>query len=93
MIKLIIIQLLFIPFIATGESIHDGSSEKISGDTVAFISRCEDFEVSGDGCAESWSNTAWINIPQRIDKPDLYTTRAKVLYSGTGIYFLFECEF
>jgi len=92
MIKLIIIQLLFIPFIATGESIHDGSSEKISRDTVAIISRCEDFEVSGDGRAEPWSQTEWINIPQRVKKPDTYTTRAKVLYSETGIYFLFDCQ-
>ncbi|MEN8229321.1 MAG: carbohydrate-binding family 9-like protein [Bacteroidota bacterium] len=92
MIKLIILQMLLIPFIATGESLYEGSSDKKSGDTAIIITKCEDFEVSGDGSAESWNKTEWINIPQRVEKPDIYTTRAKVLYSETGIYFLFECE-
>ena len=92
MVKLLMLPLLFIPFIATGESLHDGSSEKKSGDAEIIITRCEDFEVTGDGSAEPWSKTAWINIPQRIQKTDTYLTRAKVLYSETGIYFLFDCE-
>ena len=90
--KLLFFQLLLIPFLATGESLNDGSSEKKSGDSVFTITKCEDFEVSGDGSGEPWSQTEWINIPQRIKKTDTYLTRAKVLYSETGIYFLFDCE-
>jgi len=83
---------MLIPFMANGEGLHDRSSEKKSGDTEIIITRCEDFEVTGDGSAEPWSQTEWIDIPQRIEKTDTYLTRAKVLYSETGIYFLFDCE-
>jgi len=92
MIKLIIIQLLFVPFIATGAGNHDGASGGKFGDSVIIVTRCEDFEVSGNGIAEPWNKTEWINIPQRVKKTDTYLTRAKVLYSENGIYFLFECE-
>jgi len=92
MIKKLILPLMLIPFMANGEGLHDRSSEKKSGDTEIIITRCEDFEVTGDGSAEPWSQTEWIDIPQRIEKTDTYLTRAKALYSETGIYFLFDCE-
>lgn len=89
--KLLFFGLLLCPFISVTET-HDVSLGGESGDDVVIVTRCEDFEVSGDGTAESWSKTEWINIPQRVKKPDTYTTRAKVLYSETGIYFLFDCQ-
>ena len=59
--KLLFFNLLLFPFIPGMETIHDGSLEKKSGDDVVIVTRCEDFEVSGDGSAESWSKTEWIN--------------------------------
>ena len=56
------------------------------------VLRCEDFAVTGDGSSEQWKKASWIDIPQRVERPVTYRTRAKVLYSGTGIYFLFDCE-
>jgi hypothetical protein len=76
---LLLIQLLFTTFIAAEEN-------------EVIIARCEDFKVSGDGSAGAWSSTQWINLTQRVDQPVTYRTRAKVLYSETGIYFLFDCQ-
>ncbi len=89
---LLIFQFLLITFFTGMENMHKGSPEKISGSDVVIVTSCEDFEVSGDGSAEPWGKTEWINIPQRVEKPDTYSTRAKVLYSETGIYFLFDCQ-
>ena len=90
--KFLFFGLLLCPFISGSETIHDVSLGRESEDNVVIVTRCEDFEVSGDGTTESWSKTEWINIPQRVKKPDTFTTRAKVLYSETGIYFLFDCQ-
>jgi len=41
---------------------------------------------------KSWDAVEWVDIPQRTKSGTAYSTRAKVLYSDTGIYFLFHCE-
>ncbi len=64
----------------------------VAEDNVAQITRCEDFEVSGEGLDAAWGETSWIEIPQRTGSPIGYSTKTKVLYSETGIYFLFDCE-
>jgi len=69
-----------------------GSPAEKSGSDVITVSQCEDFEVTGDGSSDQWGKTQWIDIPQRVEKPETYRTRAKVLYSETGIYFLFDCQ-
>ena len=56
------------------------------------VKKCQDFKVSGDGKSENWNKTEWINIPQRTSTSEIYNTKAKVLYSEKGIYFLFDCE-
>ena len=62
-------------------------------DAVLKIGKTDDFTVTGRGTAENWSEARWIPVPPLPDQdsgaPD---TRAKVLYSDTGIYFLFQCE-
>ena len=56
------------------------------------IKKCNDFNVTGDGTAENWKNTEWLNVAMQGTGPSLYSTRVKVLYSEAGIYFLFSCE-
>jgi hypothetical protein len=90
--KLIIIQFFLIACFTGMENLHAGSPGKKSSSDVIVVARCEDFEVTGDGSAEQWGKTQWINIPQRAEKPETYITQAKVLYSESGIYFLFDCE-
>jgi len=86
------LQFLLITFFAGVVNTDNGTSAKESGSDVITVSQCEDFKVTGDGTSEQWSKTQWIDIPQRVEKPETYQTRAKVLYSGTGIYFLFDCQ-
>lgn len=84
MIFLLYTQLLLSCFCA--------GSNIIAEDNVALITRCADFEVTGEGLDDAWSQTSWIEISQRTEKPNSYNTRVKALYSETGIYFLFDCE-
>jgi len=63
-----------------------------------LVKKTPDFEISGDGANANWGKTDWVNIAQRdtADKRSTaerpYETKAKALYSSTGMYFLFHCE-
>jgi hypothetical protein len=57
-----------------------------------IIKKSPDFKITGDGRSDNWNKTEWIVLNPQGDMQGTYTTRAKVLYSGTGIYFLFDCE-
>ena len=63
-----------------------------TGAGIVKVKKCTDFEVTGKGTSDQWNRTEWISLPQRASKPVSYSTKAKVLYSSTGIYFLFDCE-
>jgi Carbohydrate family 9 binding domain-like len=63
----------------------------IDHDSVT-IKKCQDFKITGDGASEAWNETGWIYLFQQEPKAVSYQTKVKVLYSGTGIYFLFNCE-
>jgi hypothetical protein len=56
------------------------------------VKKCSDFKVTGDGSTSEWKNTEWLTVAGQGDGPALYSTKVKVLHSGTGIYFLFNCE-
>ena len=66
------------------------SAGKKSGTTT--VRKTTNFKVTGDGSAHEWDRADWINLPQRREKPETYETKVKVLYSETGIYFLFDCQ-
>lgn len=57
------------------------------------IKKSPDFKITGDGRADNWMRTEWINLPQRrfSNQGQPQTTKAKILYSEKGIYFLFHC--
>lgn len=57
-----------------------------------LIPSCSDFEITGKGTSVEWEKAGWVNIPQRTGQSDTLITKAKVLYSESGIYFLFDCE-
>jgi len=56
------------------------------------IKKCKDFKITGYGVSEAWKETGWITLFQQDPNPLFYATKVKVLYSETGIYFLFDCE-
>lgn len=58
-----------------------------------LIKRCADFRVTGNGSSPEWAAADWIELFAYGQQPKpANTTKAKVLYSTTGIYFLFECQ-
>ncbi len=62
------------------------------GKSEVLIKKTNDFAVTGDGSGENWSKAQWIDLTFR-GKTDLnLKTRVKILYSGTGIYYLFDCQ-
>jgi hypothetical protein len=58
---------------------------------VLPIKSSENFDISGDGKAAEWNATEWVTLEKRKGV-STYHTRAKLLYSKTGIYGLFSCE-
>ncbi len=57
-----------------------------------IIKKTADFRVTGNGNSKAWDITKWIDINRQDKGKTDYRTKAKVLYSDTGIYFLFDCE-
>ncbi len=84
----IILPLLFLSLNSLTFGIPDS---KPVHDSVT-VKRCNDFKVTGDGSSDQWNNAGWINLPQQNPGKLSYKTSVKVMYSGTGIYFLFNCE-
>jgi len=56
-----------------------------------IVKKCQDFNVSGDGSSSEWDKTQWVDLKQQGPDKSPYITQAKVLWSETGIYFLFDC--
>lgn len=71
---------------------HMAASQDGGSSALLVIQHTEDFEVTGDGRADNWEDTDWIELPQRRPPEDRGETRLKLLYSDTGIYFLYYCE-
>ena len=60
---------------------------------IVTVKSCQDFcELTGDGSSPAWQGTSWINISQLTPQNETYNTKAKVLYSETGIYIFFDCQ-
>jgi len=57
-----------------------------------IVNKCSDFEVTGDGTSMEWEKTEWLDLVSRGPAVADYQTRTKVLYSETGIYFLYDCK-
>lgn len=87
MLRLILVSVstVFMAFTIHSKMMHNASDELL-------IKKTTDFDISGNGSAKNWATTQWINIPQRNLTGADYETKAKVLYSETGLYFLFSCE-
>lgn len=55
------------------------------------VKKCKDFKITGDGKSGEWEKTAWINLAHTEPGETDYQTKVKVLYSTTGVYFLYSC--
>ncbi|QNF35378.1 carbohydrate-binding family 9-like protein [Adhaeribacter swui] len=57
-----------------------------------IIKKTPDFTVTGEGKSPNWAKTKWVSMPVQETAGEKLNTKAKILYSETGIYFLFHCE-
>lgn len=77
----------------TGNTTPEAKESLLSGleAGTVVVKKCQDFTVTGDGSSAVWNSTTWIDLSLRDKELTGYGTRVKVLYSETGIYFLFYC--
>jgi hypothetical protein len=68
------------------------TSGQVVGKEPLLIKKTDDFQLTGTGTDAHWNKTSWVTIPPLKSGEKTYATKAKVLYSGAGIYFLFFCE-
>ena len=68
------------------------SQSPTSNPTQYIIRRTDDFQVNGVGDHVGWNKTNWVPITIQESANRALTTKTKVLYSGTGLYFLFQCD-
>lgn len=64
----------------------------VESERILEIKKTPDFEVTGDGTSKNWELTNWLYLPSRNVPDNSLNTKVKVLYSETGIYFVFDCE-
>ena len=86
------IKFFLIIFIISGTCFPGCVSGEAPDKGSLVVKKCLDFDVTGDGTSAEWKKTEWIDLTQQGPDKSPYTTRAKVLYSATGIYFLFDCS-
>jgi len=65
-------------------------------DSTLMIKKTTDFEVNGEGTAAQWATAAWFDLtvqkgPNQPAPGKQFSTRVKILYSPTGVYFLYDC--
>jgi hypothetical protein len=56
------------------------------------VKKCRDFKITGAGYSDQWNGSSWIDLAVEGESKTLLKTKTKVLYSETGIYFLFSCD-
>lgn len=63
--------------------------------TQTVVSKSPDFTINGEGNAIQWENTDWVEMTLQESPNDIpvdLKTKVKVLYSETGMYFLFQSD-
>lgn len=63
-----------------------------SDSTQYVVKKTDDFQVNGAGDNSTWNKANWVPITIQESANRALTTKTKVLYSGTGLYFLFQCD-
>jgi hypothetical protein len=74
--------------VSAGNSLFAASYDHDS----VIIKKCRDFEITGSGQSDQWEKAEWISLAQTGTPNPEYETKVKVLYSVSGIYFLYRCN-
>ncbi len=84
------------PFLLVGIALIGAATGRaqVLDSTQLIIRQTTDFGVTGTGDDPSWAKTDWTVLPNRksTGNAPAPATRAKLLYSATGIYALFQCD-
>lgn len=60
---------------------------------ILLVKKTDPFALTGSGKTENWSHTDWTPLfPDNNPVHPGFLTKLKIMYSGKGLYFLFECE-
>jgi hypothetical protein len=71
---------------------HPGLSFQIDS-SEAVVRKSADFTITGEGTDPNWNAAQWISITkQESSTAKEWKTMVKILYSETGLYFLFSCQ-
>jgi len=54
------------------------------------VKKCQDFTITGNGNNSEWDKATWKKLTKLDPEGEEYPSRFKILYSGKGIYLLFE---
>lgn len=81
------ILLVFSVILFAGFVFRRGAAEE----NVLLVRQTDDFQLTGTGTDAHWDKAEWMTIPPLVPGKPAYATKTKVLYSETGVYFLFVC--
>jgi hypothetical protein len=84
-----LIKLIFIPLICF---LVSNTKAQVADSTTWVVKKTKDFVLNGNGNAEEWNTTDYLELPKRRNGAMDYKTKMKILYSETGIYCLYQCE-
>lgn len=90
----LLLRIIFLLLIVDIILAHCANPLSAQSHSVLTIPHTEDFTITGAGTADNWSQVNWVELKQRrnLANDSGRETFAKVLYSDSGIYFLFRCE-
>jgi hypothetical protein len=70
---------------------REARGDGVAGDLPELsVTPTEDFELTGDGSAPAWERAQWVPLHRRGAGGLAYETRARLLYSATGLYVLMD---
>lgn len=83
---------VMLPLIGLSEV--DSQIKETDSTALYNVEFTDDFIVTGEGNATNWQKASWMHLIQstRHNADVSRTTKVKILYSQTGIYFLFYCQ-
>lgn len=84
--KLLLVILGFSLIGVTAYALQPTSTPKES----LTVYKCADFAITGDGASPEWARTTWHELTKLDQGGENYRSRFKILYSGKGIYLIFE---
>jgi hypothetical protein len=102
------LSIILVVFMIVTVHVKDSGATILDSVKVIDVPKVIDFSLGEAGGAPQWKQTEWTQIPQRnitermsrniapgpaetVGQENLFT-KVKVLYSNTGLYFLFRCE-